>query len=493
MSKSMNRRTFLHTAALGGASLALAPWLSRCGLPAKKPNIVVILADDLGYGDVACLNADSRIPTPNIDRIAGEGIRMTDAHSPSAVCTPTRYGLLTGRYCWRTRLKSGVLWGYSPNLIAPQRLTIASMLKQHGYHTACVGKWHLGLGDREKTDYTQPFRPGPNDLGFDYFFGIPASLDMEPYCYVENDRPTMALTEKVAASKRWEGGFWRAGPVAPDFKHGEVLSTITEKAVGFIDGHVSADTGQPLFLYFALTAPHTPIMPEERFKGQSGAGDYGDFVVQVDWSVGEILKALDRHGLSDDTLLIVTSDNGSDLRHESRERYDHRSSYHFRGQKADAWDGGHRIPFIARWPGHIQAGNASDETVCLTDIMATCAAVVDEPLPDNAAEDSYDILPALTGLSLAGPIREATIHHSVDGMFAIRHGRWKLILGRGSGGFTKPQRITPGPGEPVGQLYDLETDIGEQNNLYPERPEVVARLTALLDKYRAQGHSHPAS
>ncbi len=378
--------------------------------PARMPNLVLILADDLGYGDPRCYNAASKVPTPNIDRLAAQGLRFTDAHTPCAVCTPTRYGLLTGRYCWRTRLKRGVLQGYSPALIEPGRLTIASLLKRHGYATACVGKWHLGLGDRAKTDYDRPLSPGPNAVGFDYFFGIPASLDMPPYVFVENERVTEAPTATIgdSAMRRHGGkGFWRAGAIAPHFRHQDVLPKITDKALAWL-GKMSKD--QPFFLYFALTAPHTPWLPAPEFEGKSGAGPYGDFVTQVDAVIGRVLRALDDAKLAGDTLVIFTSDNGAHWLPSDIEKWKHRANDGLRGQKSDIWDGGHRVPFLARWPGHVPAGRTSKELICLTDVLATAAALVGDKLPPDAGEDSFDVLPVLLGRKLERPVREAVVH-----------------------------------------------------------------------------------
>ncbi|MBN2413928.1 arylsulfatase [candidate division KSB1 bacterium] len=481
--KNYSRRSFLQTFGAGTAALGLS--CLYCNInPKSMPNIVFILADDMGYGDLTCLNKDSKIQTPNMDRIADEGVIFTDAHSGSAVCTPTRYGILTGRYCWRTSLKSGVLWGYSPCLIEPGRQTVASLLKQNGYSTACIGKWHLGLGSEEKTDYGKPLHPGPNDFGFDYFFGIPASLDMDPYLYVENDHAVEQPTGQTPGSTREQEGFWRAGPIAPGFKHVNVLPDLTKKAVEFVDKHVQERKNNPFFLYFALTAPHTPWVPDDSFRGKSSVGKYGDFVKQVDWTIGRVLETLERHDLLDNTLLIVTSDNGSDERFIDPD-YDHQANYIFRGQKSDIWDGGHRIPFIARWPERIKSGTVCDELICLTDLYATAASIVGADLPVNAAEDSFNILPALEGRKQDKPIREAVVHHSIDGMFAIRKGGWKLILGRGSGGWTDSGKISDLPG----QLYNITDDIVETRNLYNEKPDIVKQLTDLLEKYKQEGHS----
>ena len=457
---------------------------------ATHPNIVFILADDMGYGDPGAFNPDSKIPTPHMDRLAMEGMRFTDAHSPSGVCTPTRYGLLTGRYSWRTRLKKGVTRGYSANLIDTTRATVASVLKDAGYATAVIGKWHLGIGSDEPLDYSQRLYPGPRAHGFDYYFGIPASLDMIPYLYVENETTVELPTDSVGPSGYEYGGpYWRPGPIAPSFKHIDVLPDITEKAVDFIENQASSSPDQPFFLYFPLAAPHTPWLPTEEFIGTSQAGEYGDFTHQVDWSIGQVLETLDRLNLAENTLVMVASDNGSFWIQEDIDRYDHLSNYNLRGIKADIWEGGHRVPLIARWPGVVQAGSTSDVLVSLTDFMATAADIVDTALPEDAGEDSYSLLPALEG-NTAGHQRMDAIHHSSEGMFAIRRGDWKLIEGLGSGGFSQPKFADPVPGGPAGQLYNLAEDIGETNNRYLEEPEQVTELLALLNRYRDQGRSN---
>ncbi len=453
------------------------------------PNIVYVLADDLGWGDLGCYNRESGVPTPHADRLASQGVRFTDMHSPSAVCTPTRYGILTGRYSWRTSLKSGVLWGYSPNLIEPGRLTVASLLKSRGYWTGALGKWHLGLGNREKADYDQPLRPCPNDHGFDYFFGIPASLDMDPYLYVENNRAVEKPTSHTEGRNNPRGVFWRAGAIAPNFKLEEVLPTLTRKAVEFI-GDRARKPAQPFFLYLALTAPHTPWLPTPQFRGRSRAGDYGDVAALVDDTLGQVMRALEEAKAAGNTLLIFTSDNGADWKPPDKARFTHRANAHWRGMKADTWEAGHRIPFLARWPGKIRPGSTSDELGCLTDLLATAAEIIGAKLAQNAGEDSYSLLPALLG-KRGKPIREAVVHHSNQGMFAIRQREWKLILGGGSGGFSEPRRVEPKPGEPEGQLYNLARDPAEFENVYQKNPDIVKRLAALLEKYQRDGHSRP--
>ncbi len=327
---------------------ALAVAWAACGgseQAAPPPNIVVILADDMGYGDPGAWNPDSKVPTPHIDRLASEGMRFTDAHSPSAVCTPTRYGLLTGRYAWRTHLKQGVLVGYSPNLIDTTRLTLPGMLRQAGYATAGIGKWHLGLGDAERTDYAQPLRPGPASLGFDYYYGIPSSLDFEPYVWFENDRVEQLPVDSIEASRPCcKEEFYRGGGIAPDFRHVDVLPRTVEKSVEY----VMQAGDKPFFLYVPFSAPHTPWLPTEPFQGSSAAGTYGDFAAQTDAGAGDILNALDEAGVAENTLVVFTSDNGAYWDQGDIEMFDHRANLNWRGMKADIHEGGHRVPFVAR-------------------------------------------------------------------------------------------------------------------------------------------------
>lgn len=500
-----SRRDFLKLAGATGASaffldISKNTWADSPDT--RKPNIIYILADDLGYGDVGCLNPQSKIPTPNIDRLAREGTAFTDAHSGSAVCTPTRYGILTGRYCWRSTLKAGVLEGYSPALINRDRMTVASLLKAHGYRTACVGKWHLGWdwptrdekpAREENTDYKKPIENGPLQLGFDYFFGIPASLDMPPYVYIENDRAIEAPTEQVPSNGK--PAYFRGGPAAPGFHHAEVLPALTRKAVECLERHAAEHSQEPLFLYFPLTAPHTPIMPAKEFEGKSGIGPYGDFVCQVDNVIGQVTEALDRNGMAENTLIMVTSDNGCSpmADFEALRALGHDPSYHFRGHKADIFEGGHRIPFVARWPGKIKPGARCANTTCLTDLLATAAEILGVSLPDNAGEDSVSMLPVLLDPGTP-PAREATVHHSINGSFSIRQGRWKLEFCAGSGGWSYPK---PGEAEKLGlppiQLYDVNDDTGEKTNVCAQHPDVVERLTALMEKYILEGRSTPGA
>jgi len=500
----MDRRQFIKAIGLSAAGFSLQGCMESLQTSdTQKPNIVYILADDLGYGDISCLNEDGKIDTRNIDSIGEEGMKFTDAHSGSAVCTPTRYGVMTGRYSWRTTLK-GVLCGWSKPLIKPDRMTVASMLKANGYNTGCVGKWHLGWewslvnkdADTEKwgmdaknVDFSKPITNGPTTRGFDYYFGIPASLDIVPYVYVENDRVTALPDRIIPASKGMK--FWRKGAIAPDFEHIDVLPTLTKKAVGFIERQ---SKGKPFFLYFPLTAPHKPIIPVKEFQGKSGLNEWGDFVLQVDWTVGQILKALKRKGLEDNTLIIFTSDNGATpgANFKQLEKWGHDPSYVFRGHKADIFEGGHRMPFVAKWPGKIKPGSTSDETICHTDLMATAADIIDRKLPDNAGEDSVSILPALLGERYGKPLREATVHQSAHEYLSIRRGKWKLELCPGSGGWSYPREDrNETKNMPPIQLYDLKKDIAETTNVQHKHPEKVKELTDLLHSYVDRGRSTP--
>ncbi|MEL6430019.1 MAG: arylsulfatase [Planctomycetota bacterium] len=495
----MNARTALPV-------VVLSALLGTCAAPeggavrtgrSKRPNIVYVLADDVGYGDVGCNGPDGRIPTPRLDRLASEGMRFVDAHSGSAVCTPTRYGVLTGRYAWRSRLARGVLDGWSVPLIPAERPTVASYLAGIGYRTAMIGKWHLGwnfsrregpeTAGRTAVDFDGPVTGGPDANGFGTYYAHSGSLDMAPYVYVEDGRVT-AVPDRVTVGAH--PGFWREGPTGADFEHEDVLPNFVRRARSFIEESAAGDA--PFFLYLALPAPHTPILPTEAFRGRSGLNAYGDFMVQVDHHVGEILDALEEAGVADDTLVVFTADNGCapPARIEELRSMGHDPSAGYRGHKADICEGGHRVPFIARWPERVEAGSVSTATVCLTDLFATLAEVSGVPLPAGAAEDSIGMLPALAG---EGAARSSIVHHSINGSFAIRRGCWKLILCPGSGGWSAPR---PGPARedaslPLVQLYDLNEDPGETRNLEAERPEVVGALTELLATQVREGRSTP--
>ena len=495
------------------AFLAMASALSA----APKPNFVFILCDDLGYGDVKANNENGKIATPHMDRMAQQGMRFTDAHSSSAVCSPTRYGVMTGRYNWRSRLQSGVLGGLSPRLIEPGRMTVASMLKQQGYGTAMVGKWHLGMDwvklpgkdvselaiekseQVDSVDYSKPILNSPTAVGFDYYFGISASLDMVPYCFIENDHVTANPTEKVKLVMNAGGkkGFTRGGPGAPGFTGEAVLPTLTQKAVAIIQ-EKAKHKDQPFFLYLPLNSPHTPILPTKEWEGRSGISLYADFVMETDDAIGQVIKALEDCGVAENTVVICTSDNGCSPSADfpTLLKAGHNPSYVFRGTKADIFDGGHRVPFIVKWPAVVKGGTHCDQTVCLLDFMATAADIIGFKLPDNAAEDSVSLLPLLKG-AVDKPVHEAVVHHSINGSFSIRQGHWKLELCPDSGGWSDPKPGAHKKGKGMGaglppiQLYDLNDDVGEQNNVQAEHPEVVAKLTALLEKYVADGRSTP--
>jgi len=443
---------------------------------ALKPNIIYILADDLGYGDVNILNPNGKIKTPELDKLAAEGMRFTDAHSGSSVCTPTRYGILTGRYAWRTRLQTGVLSGKSePDLITGDRLTVAALLKKNGYKTACIGKWHLGYliesantkspetNNRSANDIPPLgsfIKDGPTAHGFDYFIGC--SNARQGAAVIENDKVTDILKDE------------------------ERLPKYTQSAVEYIHNNANeAKAGKPFFLYFALTSPHTPISPSKVWKGKSGINAYADFVMQTDAAVGEIITALDRAGLTDNTLVVFTSDNGCspEAKTQDLESIGHFASGPFRGYKSDIWDGGHRVPFFVKWPDKVKAGSQCSRTISLVDFMATSAAMMQEKLPDNAAEDSESILTDLIG-GIHHPKREAIVHHSINGNFSIRKGKWKLCLVAGSGGWGKDKTDEI-------QLYDMENDKAEQQNLATSNPELVSRLSVQLKRYVANGRSTP--
>jgi arylsulfatase A len=457
------------------------------------PNIIYILADDMGYGDVSCLNENSKITTSNLDSMARDGMIFTDAHSSSAVCTPSRYSIMTGRYNWRSSLKQGVLFGYDKHLIEKGRMTVASMLKNIGYKTACIGKWHLGMDwkrigeEPEDVDFASPIKNGPVDYGFDYFYGISASLDMPPYVYIENDR-VVQIPDKYTEGAR-PMTFWRKGPTASDFKHEEVLPNFTKKAIDIIDEYNNA----PFFLYFPLPAPHTPILPIGKFKGKSNTNAYGDFVMMCDDVVGQIIDKTKEKDIADNTIIIFTSDNGCSPEVNFKELGDlgHNPNYIFRGHKADIYEGGHRIPLIIRWPSQIKGGRVSNEPVCLVDFMATVAEILGIELPDNAGEDSVSNLPIWKDEKYQRPLREAIVHHSIDGSFSIRKGKWKLEMCPGSGGWSYPRPGQEPEDAPPIQLYNLEEDTGELNNLYNMYPNIVQELRELLMKYIDEGRSTP--
>nr|WP_292961092.1 MULTISPECIES: sulfatase-like hydrolase/transferase [unclassified Allomuricauda] len=474
------------------------------------PNIVIIYTDDQGYGDVGALNPEAKFETPNIDKIANEGIIFTDGHSSDAVCTPSRYSMLTGRYSWRTSLKKGVLRADGPCLIEKDRMTIASLLKDNGYNTAMVGKWHLQMdfvGSTGKNrDWSKPFSDGPIDKGFDYFFGIAASMNYGVLTYLENSKvtePPSIWTRKKHIKQPYtdyrmtppydqekgEGEDWVE--VAPSFNDELVLETFAEKAVDYINKAADdAKKGKPFFLYYALTSPHLPHCTHPNFQGRSKCGKYGDFMEETDYRVGQVLEALEKNGLTNNTLVIFSSDNGPETNYTyQRDFYDHYSSMNFKGGKRDIYEGGHHVPFLMRWPEKIQAGRKSDIPVCQTDYLATIAEIIGVEIPEDSGEDSYSLYPILQNENYDETLIGPVIHHSASGDFAIRDGKWKLNMLRGSGGSLKPRFITPKPGEAIYELYDIENDPGETTNLYFQHPEIVEALTQKITTIIKNGRS----
>jgi arylsulfatase A len=475
--------------------------LATCLLPlavlaADKPNIVFILADDMSFDSVSANNPKmGPLKTPHIDTLIAQGMNFADAHSGSAVCTPTRYGLLTGRYCWRTKLKKEVLWDWAAPLVESDRLTVAELLKEQGYATGMIGKWHLGLTwyDKDKQpvnhelqlrdatwrpgagaerlaevekriDFTKATSGGPNDHGFDYWFGVDVP-NFAPYCWMENGKtlgiPTVPKPKAMFGSK---------GPMLPGWKLEDILVGLGDRAAAWIREQSKADS--PFFLYLPLTSPHTPIAPSAKFQGKSGISPYADFVMETDAVVGQVMKALADSGQADNTLLIFSTDNGTSgqARFPVLEKHGVNLRYHFKGHKAQIHEGGHRVPFVARWPARIKPGSSCSQVIGLNDFMATVADILDVELPDNAAEDSVSILPLLTSESTSLPDRPLVVNHDYGGSFAIRHGKWKLV-------------------ERGRQLFNLEDDPKEASNVAKAHPEVVQNLLATLDRYRKSGRS----
>ncbi len=454
------------------------------------PNIVLILADDMGYGEVQALYPDgSKVPTPHLNRLHAESMSFSDAHSPSSVCTPTRYGLLTGRYCWRTTLQKGVVTGNERALIAEDRLTLGGLLQGKGYDTAIVGKWHLNYGyeaspksDAAEVDRkTKTFWPaafpigtsileGPTTRGFDSYFGFHHAREMSSIV--------------------------RGETIVQELNVDEVLPAITREAVAYIDRRAeAAKAGEPFFLYFPMSSPHTPIAPTEEWQGKSGLGAYGDFVAQTDASVGAVLAALEANGLNENTLVIFSTDNGTSrvARIKELQSKGHYPTAALRGSKADLWEGGHRVPLMVRWPNRIRPGESSSQLVSLTDVFATVADLLDVSLPENAGEDSISFLPTILDYPAEDP-RTSMVHHSINGCFAIRQGGWKLLMAPGSGGWSQPTDAKARKeGAPETQLYQLGEDLPESTNLLDEEPDVVARLTALLEEQVRAGRSTPGS
>lgn len=464
-----------------------------------RPNVIVIYTDDQGYGDVSHLNPDSKFQTPNLDRLASAGMTFTDAHCSDTVCTPSRYGLLTGRYSWRTTLKRNVFGAEKECLIADGRMTLASLLKSNGYHTAMVGKWHLGMdfpGDRDSRDWTQPVTDMPLDKGFDYFWGIPASLnygilawfdgrhaEVPPTLYTQKKQNKIAISDyrimppyEKEMLRRGKGAERKGGlEIAPDFVDSECLTRFTDKAISWIEGKADdARDGKPFFLYLPYTSPHKPVIPIEQFRGKSAAGAYGDFMMETDWHVGRILKMLDREGLADNTMIVFTSDNGPETTWKKRiELYGHHSNGIYREGKRSIFEGGHRVPFLVRWPAKVKAGSQWDQPVCQTDLLATFCEMLDSSLPEDAGEDSFSFYCSLVGRQAKGP-RPPMIHHSFIGDFAIRDGKWKLVMEG------KKQKRA---------LYDLESDPSEKNDVLQNHPDVTEKLVAQITEIVSSGRS----
>lgn len=483
----MNRRDFLR----GAAASATLPSLNASPA-ARKPNIVIILADDFGYGSLNCNGADTKlIRTPNMDRIAKEGIRFTDANTPSSVCSPSRYALLTGRYCWRTSLQYEVLPTNAPLHIETNRPTISSLLKGEGYNTAAIGKWHLGYGNG-KTNFTQELKPGPLELGFDYHFGIPQNHGDASGVYVEDHWVAGLRSAEIKPAGNSPYGRPFLGIDAPQRVDTEVMDVLTDHAVDWL-GKQSPE--KPFFLYYTPVAVHEPVTPSKRMRGTSAAGPYGDWIHDLDYSVGRVLKALDDNKLTQETLLIFTSDNGGVFmtQGDRAEAVAYRSGLHvngdWRGGKHSIYQGGFRVPFMVRWPGKAPAGTTCNDTINLVDMLATISAVVEKPLPaaEVAAEDSLNVLPAFYGKKPGAPLRTSMVSHSADGVFAIRQGDWKYVEGKPA----KPVEKVPKAraGEMTQQLYNLSGDPKEQENVIDKHRDVAAGMQDLLSTQRAQGRS----
>tara|TARA_B100001175_G_C19493772_1_gene634109 strand:- start:340 stop:1908 length:1569 start_codon:yes stop_codon:yes gene_type:complete len=473
------------------------------------PNIIYILADDLGYGDLGAFNPEGKIKTPSLDKMASQGMIFTDAHTSSSVCTPTRYGILTGRYNWRSPLKKSVLSGTSRALIPQDRTTVASFLKSNGYNTAFIGKWHLGwdwaLKDSafqntpikngeifEKIDFLKKISNSPNGLGFDYAYGHCGSLDMPPYVYVENEKIT-AQVENIT-ERKGDYHWWRKGPTANDFVHEGVTPHLFDKAETYITE--MNEKGEPFFLYLPLPSPHTPILPNEEWKGKSGLNPYADFVMQIDNHVGKLNRLLEQLEISENTIVIFTSDNGC----SPQAKFDvlgekgHDPSGDFRGHKADIYEGGHRVPFILKWPKKIQAGSVSNKTICTTDLLASCADILGKKLSDNEGEDSFSLVPVFAKTTENDYQRTFTVHHSINGSFAIRKGDYKFIFCPGSGGWSYPRPSKKeAQGLPKFQLYNLKEDPEEKNNLYGQSQKIEGELITLFTAAIKNGRTTPGT
>ena len=486
--------------------------LVSCNKIQQPPNVIILYADDMGYGDVGILNPDSKIPTPNIDRLAQDGLVFTDGHSSSGVCTPSRYAMLTGRHHWRDFHK--IVGGMGPPIFKKDQYTLPQMFKEGGYTTACVGKWHLGwnwdeLRDKEwikrdstvqwgrmayqftpeAWDWNRPVKGGPLDRGFDYYFGD-GTINFPPYAFIENERligvPTVTMTTPRELTKEgsWES---RIGPAIKDWDFYKVLPTVTRKAVEYVERQNGKK--QPFFLYMAFPSPHAPIIPNTEFIGKSGAGPYGDFVHQTDWCIGQILDALDKIGKRENTIVIFSSDNGAEhYVYERLRRYNHYSSRPFKGVKRDLFEGGHHVPFIVRWPKKIAANTKSDKVINQVDLLKTFSMIIDTDLPTGLEHDSHDFSELFMGKTVENEIRRTTVHNTLKDKYAIRQGDWLYI--DHSTGFhsTVPEWFRDSLGiEPnIGKeaLYNLKEDIGQAYNLAEQHPEMVKKLAEKIKLMR---------
>ncbi len=520
----ITRRYLLKALGLGVSAAATGGFNSAYARESRKlPNILFILTDDLGYGDVACYNAESKVPTPHVDRLAAQGMRFTDAHSPATVCTPSRYSVLTGRMAFRTGMRSVFTGVGGPCLIKKDRLTLPQMLRDKGYTTACIGKWHIGMTflDKEgkrirnsgikgikQIDYSRPIPDAPIHRGFDQFYGTVSCPTTDWfYAYIDGDRvpvPPTTLLDKSTLPRHPYADDCRRGLVADNFNHEEVDLVFLEKSKRFLKEHVEKRPDKPFFLYHSMQAVHLPSFPAERFKGKTRAGPHGDFIFEMDHIVGELLKTLEDLGVADNTLVMFASDNGPEVLPVAhmREVYNHDGARPWRGVKRDQWEGGHRTPFIVRWPGKVTAGTTSDELTNLTDVMATCAEIVGVTLPNTAAEDSYSILPVLLGTQGTTPVRRYMLEQTPSLALSIRDGTWKYLDHKGPGsnnperyarkrGWWDLRKYQLKTGMDSKQLYNLETDPGETTNLYSKHPEIVKRLKAQLETFKSSGRSAP--
>ncbi len=469
--------------------------LFACGTSADaKTNIIVVMADDLGLGDLSVTNPNCKIQTPNLQTMANEGLTFLDAHTPSSVCTPTRYGLLTGRYNWRSRLAQGVLNGTSEHLIPAERATLGHLMRRAGYRTAMIGKWHLGW-DWNKTgdaiDFSKPVLNGPDINGFDQYYGHCGSLDMPPYVWVDTGRVTAVPNREEGVTKKEDAyGWYRQGPMGSDFEIDDVLPHLFGKSIDYVKQHASGE--RPFFLYLALPAPHTPIVPIPPFKDASGMNAYADFVMQVDHHMGDLLQTLKETGIDDTTLVFFTSDNGCspEANFSELRKFDHDPSAGFRGHKADLFEGGHRVPLIIRWPNYITGGRTSNALVCLTDIYSTLEEIAGQERMASGGEDGFSLVPIMEGSESNG--RDSLISHSISGLFAIRQGAWKLCLSSGSGGWSAPSEAeAKKDGLAPMQLFNLDTDPGETDNVAADYPEKVATLLRLLNHQVEAGRCTP--